>query len=50
MRVAIAYHTEVVGQLAVLQVALSSTAQSVLGHLPTKAFQADFVGEMLIGF
>jgi hypothetical protein len=34
----------------VLWAAVSSTAQSMLGHSPTEAFQVDVVGEMLTEF
>jgi hypothetical protein len=38
MRIAAACHTEMVEQLTALQAVMSSTAQSMLGHSPTKPF------------
>jgi hypothetical protein len=46
MRFAIACHTKVAMRLAALWAAVSSAAQSMLGRLPAKVFQADVVGEM----
>jgi hypothetical protein len=43
-------HTEVAMLLAMLWVAVSSAAQSVLGCLPTQVFHADVVGEMVAMF
>jgi hypothetical protein len=44
------YHTEMALRLGALWVAVSSTIQFMLGHSPTKAFQADIVREMLARF
>jgi hypothetical protein len=43
-------HTEMVWRLATVRVAVSSTAQFVLGRSPSKAFWVDVVDEMLIEF
>jgi hypothetical protein len=50
MRIASVCHTEMVGQLIVLQAAMSSTTQSVLGCSPTKAFWVDIVEELFNEF
>jgi hypothetical protein len=50
MRFATACHTKVAMRLAVLWAVVSSAAQSMLGRLPTKVFQADVVGEMAVKF
>jgi hypothetical protein len=44
------YHTEMALRLGALWVAVSSTVQFMLGHSPTKAFQAVIVREMLARF
>jgi hypothetical protein len=43
-------HTEMVIRLAALWAAVSLAVQSVLGLLPTEAFQTDVVGEVLANF
>jgi hypothetical protein len=50
MRVDTVRHTEMVGQVAALQVMVSSTMQSAHGHSPTKAFRVDVVDEMITEF
>jgi hypothetical protein len=50
MRFVVAYHIEMAMRLAVLWTTVSSTAQSVLGWLPTKTFQDDAMGVMVAQF
>jgi hypothetical protein len=50
MQFATSCHTKMVVRLGALWAAVSSAAQSMLGHSPTEAFQAYIVGEMLAKF
>jgi hypothetical protein len=50
MRFAANCHTKMAMWLAVLLMAVSLAAQSMLGCLPTKAFQGDIVGDMVARF
>jgi hypothetical protein len=50
MRLAATCHTDMDVWLAMLWTIVSLTAQSMLGHSPTVAFQMDVVVEMLAEF
>jgi hypothetical protein len=50
MLFAAAHYTGVATRLSALRVAVFSTAQSVLGHLPTEVLQADVMWEMVVKF
>jgi hypothetical protein len=46
MLLAALHHTEMVGVLAALQVAVSTAAESVLGHLASDTFHVEVVSEL----
>jgi hypothetical protein len=50
MRVAILHHTEMVGELARLRVALSSTAELLLGRPPNETFRVEVTKELVAKF
>jgi uncharacterized protein (DUF697 family) len=50
MRIAILCHTELVEQLAALQLTMCSAVQSVLGCSPTKSLWVDIVDELVTVF
>jgi hypothetical protein len=50
MRVAALCYTEMAGELAVLQAAMSSATESVLGCLPVETFWAKIVRELVTKF
>jgi hypothetical protein len=50
MRHAALHHTEMVRELAVLQVTVSSVVESALGHSPNDTFHVEVVGELVTKF
>jgi hypothetical protein len=50
MRIAILCHTELVEQLAALQLTMCSAVQSVLRCSPTKSLRVDIVDELVTVF
>jgi hypothetical protein len=50
MRLAALYHTEVVGELAAFQAAVSSTTKSVLGRLLGNTTHMEMLGELVAEF
>jgi hypothetical protein len=50
MRLAILYHTEMVGELAVFRAVVSSAIASVLGHSPGDTAHAEVVVELVTEF
>jgi hypothetical protein len=48
MRLSIPHHTDTVGELAMLQAAVSSTTESVLGRSPNEIFCVEVVGELVV--
>jgi hypothetical protein len=50
MRVANLCHTEVVGELAVLRVAVSSAMELVLGRSPDETFWVEVMDELVVEF
>jgi hypothetical protein len=50
MRVAILHHTEMVGELVGLRVALSSTAELLLGRPPNETFRVEVTKELVAKF
>jgi hypothetical protein len=50
MQVAALYHTEMARELVVLQVAVSSTVELVLGHMPDETFWVEVVDELVVEF
>jgi hypothetical protein len=46
MRLAALFHTEMVGELAALQVAVSIAAELMLGRLPSDSFCVEVVSEL----
>jgi hypothetical protein len=50
MRLAAFRHTEMVGELALLQAAVSSTVESALEHSPNDTFHVEVVGELVVKF
>jgi hypothetical protein len=50
MRITALRHIEMVGELAALLVAVSSTMEMALGHSPDETFQVEIVGELVAEF
>jgi hypothetical protein len=50
MRVAAIHHIEMVGELAALQVAMTSIVELVLGCSPDETFRVEIVDEMVAQF
>jgi hypothetical protein len=50
MRLAALCHIEMDGELASLQAAVSSIAESALGRSPDEVFHMEVVGELVAGF
>jgi hypothetical protein len=50
MRLAALRHTQMVEELAVLRVVMSSATESVLEHLPSDTFSMEVVGELVVEF
>jgi hypothetical protein len=50
MRLVALRHTEMVGELAAVRAAVSSTTESVLGHSPNDTFHMEVVGELVAEF
>jgi hypothetical protein len=50
MRIAALRHTEMVGELAALRAAVSSTMEMALGRSPDETFQVEIVGELVAEF
>jgi hypothetical protein len=50
MRHAALHHTEMVRELAVLQVTVPSAVESALGHSPNDTFHVEVVGELVTKF
>jgi hypothetical protein len=50
MQLATIHHTEMVGELVVLQVAVSSAVELVLGCSPNEIFHVEVVGELVAEF
>jgi hypothetical protein len=48
MRLSIPHHTDTVGELAMLQAAVSSTTESALGCSPNEIFCVEVVGELVV--
>jgi hypothetical protein len=48
MRLSIPHHTDTVGELAMLQAAVSSTTESALGRSPNEIFCVEVVGELVV--
>jgi hypothetical protein len=50
MQVAALYHTEMARELVVLQVAVSSAVELVLGRMPDETFWVEVVDELVVEF
>jgi hypothetical protein len=50
MRLAALHQTEMAGELAAFQVAVSTTVESVLGRLPNDTFRVEVVSELATEF
>jgi hypothetical protein len=50
MQLATIHHTEMAGELAVLQVVVSSAVELVLGRSPNEIFHVEVVGELVAEF